>query len=161
MWYARPKTVTHPSTNRPIVRRSGIELTTKSDALITRLPRQAKRVEKASLMDDGTVTVQTYIESCVALPLPRQAWSDVRRTMPWVSAFRRGPRWTPCPPVPPRLPPSVPRSTSAPETRSSDPALPIHQRTSFIGLRSVHSFEDSAAILVSSVSYWNAPDLPL
>jgi len=27
-WYARPKTVTHPSTNRPIVRRPGIELTT-------------------------------------------------------------------------------------------------------------------------------------
>jgi len=28
-WYARPKTVTHPSTNRLIVRRPGIELTTK------------------------------------------------------------------------------------------------------------------------------------
>jgi len=27
-WYARPKTVTHPSTNRPIVRWPGIELTT-------------------------------------------------------------------------------------------------------------------------------------
>jgi len=27
-WYARPKMVTHPSTNRPIVRRCGIELTT-------------------------------------------------------------------------------------------------------------------------------------
>ena len=28
IWYAHPKTVTHPSNNRPIVRRPGIELTT-------------------------------------------------------------------------------------------------------------------------------------
>jgi len=27
-WYARPKTVTHPSINLPIMRRPGIELTT-------------------------------------------------------------------------------------------------------------------------------------
>ena len=41
-WYARPKTVTHPNTTRPIVRRPGLNswplLSRKSDALKTRLP---------------------------------------------------------------------------------------------------------------------------
>ena len=44
-WYARQKTVTHPSTNRPTVRRPGSNsrpLSRKTVALTTRLPRHLR-----------------------------------------------------------------------------------------------------------------------
>jgi len=81
-WHARPKTVTNPSTNRLIVWRPGIELTTiesQSDALTTRLPSHlGSLVVRASEL--STAACDWHLMHTVVVLL----WV---RFITWISSF--------------------------------------------------------------------------